>query len=221
MRFFPMNNRILRLIFQFFFPLSSEVRRLEEMSAADYIHALPGAESPRGNIFVLWKYADPLVKTAVWEIKYRKNIRIAERVGEILYAQILGELEDSLIFGKKKRIVLLPIPSSRKKHFEKGYNQTELICEMIKKHDTENIFEYRNDVLLRIKEVLPQTKTGTKKERESNPKNSFGINDKKDTEGKTVVLIDDVVTTGSTLKEAIKVLKENGVKEIRAFVIAH
>lgn len=216
-----MNNAFVWLIFRFFFPVSPEVARLEEMSVADYTRMLPPAESSAGNVSVLWKYSNPLVKAAVWEIKYRKNIRIAEKIGEILCAQILGECEDNLIFGKKKRILLLPIPSSRKKHFEKGYNQTELLCEMIKKYDTENIFEYRNNALLRIKEVLPQTKTQTKKERESNPKNSFGINDKKDTEGKTVVLIDDVVTTGSTLKEAIKVLKENGAKEIRAFVIAH
>ncbi|MDP2704935.1 MAG: phosphoribosyltransferase family protein [Patescibacteria group bacterium] len=212
---------MLRLIFQFFFPIPPQVQKLEEMSVEDYLRVLEPADRNTGNMHVLWKYADTLVKTAVWEIKYARNNCIAEKVGEIAHAHIASECEDSMIFENQKQIVLIPIPSSKSKRFKKGYNQTELLCEMIKKFDKENLFEYRKDVLVRIRETVPQTRTKTRKDREKNPKNSFGVVYSQDVRGKTVVLIDDVMTTGSTLKEATRVLKEAGVGKVKPFVIAH
>src|SRR3989344_5325372 len=101
-----MNNRMLRLILQFFFPVPPQVQKLEEMSIEDYLRVLEPADKSVGNMHVLWKYADTLVKTAVWEIKYAKNNRIAEKVGEIAHAHIASECEDGMIFENQKQIVL-------------------------------------------------------------------------------------------------------------------
>lgn len=219
-----MNNGVLRPIFEifrFFFPTSPEVQRLEEMAVKDYTNTLQAADKNIGNVYALWKYGDPLVKTAVWEIKYGKNNRVGEKVGEILHAHITDILEDNMMFENQKQILLIPIPSFKSKRFKKGYNQTELICKMIKKYDRENILEYRDNVLVRTRETIPQTKIKTKKERERNPKNSFAVIGPENIQGKIVALIDDVMTTGSTLKEASFVLKEAGAREVKPFVIAH
>ncbi len=206
---------------ELFFPSLPEVKKLQEMKVEEYMETFPKAEIGKKNVHVLWKYSHPLVKTAIWEIKYNKNVLIVKRVGEILYAEIMAHLEDYVLFENTRKILLIPIPSSHRRFKERGYNQTELLCEAISSFDNMNLFEYKKNILMRIKETSPQTKTLTKKEREQNPVGSFGIKKPEEVVKRTVVLIDDVLTTGSTLKEAVRVLKKARAKDVFVFTIAH
>ena len=216
-----MFKEILALINELFFPTPPEVRKLQEMKVEEYIDTFPKAETGKKNVQALWKYENPLVKTAVWEIKYSKNTVIANRVGEILYAEIASQFEDYMLFENTRKILLIPVPSSRLRYKERGYNQTELICEALMGFDNAKLFEYKKNILARTKEVAAQTNTLTRKEREQNPIGSFGIKKPEEVAKRTVVLIDDVLTTGSTLREAMKMLKNAGAKNVFAFTVAH
>ncbi len=216
-----MFKEILALINELFFPTPPEVRKLQEMKVEEYIDTFPKAETDKKNVQALWKYENPLVKTAVWEIKYSKNTIIAKRVGEILYAEIASQFEDYMLFENTRKILLIPVPSSRLRYKERGYNQTELICEALMGFDNVKLFEYKKNILIRTKEVAAQTNTLTRKEREQNPIGSFGIKKPEEVAKRTVVLIDDVLTTGSTLREAMKMLKNAGAKNVFAFTVAH
>jgi len=76
-----------------------------------------------------------------------------------------------------------------------------------------------NDILFKIKETLPQVEL-SEKEREENIKGVFIIRNRKKISGKKILLVDDVYTTGSTMKECAQLLKKAGAKEVIGIVIA-
>ncbi|MCM1298747.1 MAG: ComF family protein [Firmicutes bacterium] len=111
--------------------------------------------------------------------------------------------------------VITYIPMSRKDLNHRGYNQTKLIAK-----ELTGISEIRNVPLLKkIKETMEQKKLSAA-DRRKNLKNAFGYNPKEDIRGKTVLIIDDVCTTGSTLSEAARILKKAGAERVIAAAFA-
>jgi competence protein ComFC len=113
---------------------------------------------------------------------------------------------------------LSPVPLFQSKYRERGYNQSHYISEGI--NEILKI-KYMDDLLVRVKNTKTQTHLKIK-ERELNLKNAFQINPecKGEFEKMNVIIIDDVVTTGTTLNEIIKVLRKNGVNKIMSLTLA-
>ena len=116
----------------------------------------------------------------------------------------------------KQSSFLLPIPLHKKRLRERGYNQSEIMAIdlgirlglPIKK--------------LLIRQVKTERQVGkTQKERRENVKGAFSIVEGSGITGKTIFLIDDVVTSGSTMNEAAKLLKRNGAKAVYGLALAH
>jgi len=102
---------------------------------------------------------------------------------------------------------IIPVPLHKRKLGYRGFNQTELLANEIKKELV------LTDILLKTKKTKPQMKL-PKEKRLKNLKNSFLIKNNSKIKNKTILLIDDVKTTGTTLLECKKVLLESGVKEV-------
>ena len=98
----------------------------------------------------------------------------------------------------------------------RGYNQAELIAKEI----SEKLYiPINNKILFRIKNPKRQVKTSTRSERLKNQHNTFKV-----AEGvlnSNIILVDDVTTTGATIKEARDILIKNGAKKVMAITIAH
>ncbi|MBS6005412.1 MAG: ComF family protein [Clostridium baratii] len=134
---------------------------------------------------------------------------------DFLAGEILVDLIKDKLNGIEKDYIITYIPISKKSMRKRGFNQCEYIAKKLSKiHGLKCI-----NTLKKIKETKCQ-KQLTKKERLENIKNSFGVIDKKLIENNRFILIDDVLTTGATIKEGIRVLKENGAKEIKLLTIA-
>ncbi|OHA99819.1 MAG: hypothetical protein A3E93_01150 [Candidatus Zambryskibacteria bacterium RIFCSPHIGHO2_12_FULL_43_12b] len=212
---------ILDKILDFLFPKDEIVIRLEEHAKENSLFYLPSAEETSYSFITsLWSYRDRDVRALVWAIKYRKNKTLAKYVGKVLYENILGELGDKILFENTSRALLLPIPVSRKKLLEKGFNQTEVIASAIKEFDTDNILIFNRDLLKKRKDTVPQAKLPRNK-RLVNLEGAFSVENLGVAADKTIILIDDVTTTGSTLREAKKTLESVGAKKVLAFTIAH
>ena len=136
-----------------------------------------------------------------------------------MYEEIVGLLSDIVLFDSDAKFLLIPIPITNERRGERGYNQSELICRAIIENDTERILLYAPQWLQKIKETPRQSHSQSREERIKNLADSFEANPQ--VEGKYVVLVDDVVTTGSTLSEARKTLLEAGARDVFAFTIAH
>lgn len=111
---------------------------------------------------------------------------------------------------------LLPVPLARKKLAQRGFNQSELLADIIAENGD---FEVIKNAIIRSKNTKSQT-TLNKEDRKSNMLNAFSALKPELIKGKNIILIDDVATTGSTLQELAKTLKKAGAKKIAAFTLA-
>jgi len=111
---------------------------------------------------------------------------------------------------------LVPVPLHPKRKRERGYNQAFILARELAKLKG---LEVMKKNLIRVEYRPPQTLMEFQN-REKNIKDAFALRNGEEIEGKTILLVDDVYTTGATLKECSTVLKRGGAKEIRAVTIA-
>lgn len=219
-------SRMRDLFVNFLFPPSPKVLELETFSAGVLLETLPPAESLKDkHTMALFNYRDPLVKEIIWELKYSGNVRIAEKLGEILHDHIRHELLDLALFESASwrmgKPILMPIPISDKRRFERGWNQSELLIKAVMVHDHEKVFRYLPKQLVRFRHSESQTKTASRSERLENLTNSMKVLNAPSVAGECVIVIDDVTTTGSTFAEARRALRAAGARKILCVAVAH
>lgn len=160
------------------------------------------------GLTVLYQYQDELTRKVIDGIKYDFNKNL---VGETLKSFVF---EMGLSFD-----LVTSIPLYFYRRNWRGFNQAELIARDISK---KNNLEYV-DCVVRTKNTKQQALMKTKKERESNIKGAFCMksNDHVDLRGKRILLVDDVFTSGTNMRECTKVLKNKGALFVWGFVLAH
>ena len=113
--------------------------------------------------------------------------------------------------------IIIPVPMEKMKKIKRGYNQTELITNLLKKYWKD--IEINENLLMKNKDTQTQS-TLRLKERHENVKNAFEIGNKNKLKNKNVILFDDIYTTGATANEISRILKNIGVNKILVFVLA-
>lgn len=183
----------------------------------------PPAERESANwIFPLFDYRHPPIKKSIWLLKYKGKKRLANVFAEILYGRMIEELSELSIMNNFREPILIPIPLSKRRYRERGYNQAELICKKLMEIDEKNNnFSLEKNVLEKIKETEHQANIKERRDRLKNLSDSFAVKNPELIKNKNIILIDDVLTTGATLTEAKKILKNSGARKVIAFTVAH
>ena len=110
----------------------------------------------------------------------------------------------------------IPVSLSKKRRRQRGFSQTNYLTKIVaEKIDV----EYRDDILIKIRETPPQAELKAK-QRRTNLKDAYKVKDGVDLSGKTVLLCDDVKTTGTTLNECTRMLRKAGAKKIYCLTAA-
>ena len=112
--------------------------------------------------------------------------------------------------------IIIPVPMFNKKKRNRGYNQTELITNKISKKLN---IQTSNKILIKIKNTKTQS-TLKEKQRWQNVQNAFGIKNSDLIKNKNIILFDDIITTGATINECAKILKQNGAKKVIIVALA-
>lgn len=173
-------------------------------------------------IFPLYDYRNPIIKKAVWFLKYNGKKRIAHFFANIMYGKIMEELSELSTLENFTDPILIPIPLSKKRQKSRGFNQSLLICEsIIEIHKDENNFLIEKNVLIKPKDGEHQANIKERSKRLENIVGSFSVINPYKIKNRNIILIDDVLTTGATLGEAKKMLKNAGARKVIAFTIAH
>ena len=172
-------------------------------------------------IFSLYDYRHPPIKKALWFFKYKGKKGLARVFVEILYGKIIEELSELSVMENFRKPILIPIPLSKKRYRERGYNQAELICKELIRLDNNVNFKFDNNILIKPKETKHQARMENREERLKNIIGSFAVKNKALIKKRNIILIDDIITTGATLTEARKIFKQAGARKIIAFTIAH
>jgi competence protein ComFC len=213
-------NNLIEKILDFIFPKSELVKEIENMSQEELISRSPKLKLSDSDILSVFEYKDPLIKQAIWEIKYRKNRKITELLAKCLYDELLFCLSEKENFQNFHNPILIPVPISKEKMKIRGFNQCEYIASKLMEFSDTNTFTINNKVLIKTTDTQSQTKKN-RNQRLNNLKDSFAVTDESKVCGKNIILLDDVTTTGATLKEASKTLKKAGARKIFCVTLAH
>ena len=116
----------------------------------------------------------------------------------------------------KKYDIIIPVPISKKRKKERGYNQSALLAREIAKQLN---IGYNDTSLIKIKNITPQSSL-KKEDRIKNVQNVYSVINNEKIKNKSILLIDDIYTTGSTVNECSKKLIEYGANRIGILTIA-
>jgi ComF family protein len=175
-------------------PLNIE-NRVKELTVKDHIDFA----------YAGWEFGDEL-RVAIHSLKYDERAKIGLFLGKEL-GQYLGLNLIQSLDG------LIPVPLHPVKYRERGFNQAEWIAKGLGDNWNQPVW---NNLIKRVKHTESQT-TLNRDERLNNMKTAFQLN--KDVNGKIIGIVDDVLTTGSTISSMANVLKDGGAKQIIALTV--
>ncbi len=211
-------NSLLNFLFSFDEKTTIVNRIVNAIETLPYsIHT---AQKPYPS-FSFFSYETHTTRTLIWQLKYKGNKKVASFFAQRMYDLLCEELSDFELYNNFKDPLLIPIPISKKRKWLRGYNQTELLAKELENIDQSKNFNYLKNVLYKIKDTKSQARLKDKKERQKNLKDSFTVKDISRIKNRNIILLDDVLTTGSTLTEASRVLREAGVRKIIWVTVAH
>lgn len=164
---------------------------------------------PYDQLISIAEYKPPLNKL-IQLFKYKHYDYLAKYLAQIMIDQLL-----SLGCDLSNYNLIIPVPLSRQKLKEREFNQTYLLAETLANYF--NIL-IKDDIIYANKDTASQVNL-TKKERKRNIENKFFINDV-DLKGQRVILLDDIFTTGATIKACAKLLKQAKAETILVLTLA-
>lgn len=202
------------------FPRMEAERLLFLLSKEEAYTTLPRSPAPPvPKCRSIFAYKDDRVSKLIWNIKYKRNTKALDIGSYALYQELKAT----------SPLLLLPIPVSRKRRRERGYNQCELLLDGLKKLDRAKLFQYNYSLLERAVHRDRQT-LKNRAERIEGGRDIFAVNDTalEDLRSKTgnfsnvrTIVVDDVITTGSTMKSALETLERAGFKQVNGLSLAH
>ncbi|AMD95985.1 amidophosphoribosyltransferase [Leptotrichia sp. oral taxon 847] len=145
------------------------------------------------NIYYLWDYDDKF-KKLIYEYKYNRKKILAKFISESI------KKEFYFILKKEKIDIIVSVPVSKKRKSERGYNQVDEIL---------NYLEIKYCQIKRTKNTKKMASILDEQKRMKNIKGAFEISDNIDFGNKNILIVDDIVTTGATLKEIKKEILQN------------
>jgi len=150
------------------------------------------------------------VKRCICLFKYDGKAQLANPLGKLMCDFAVTNI------GADKIDMIVPVPLHHVKLRERQFNQSELLAAHLARKMNKSVVK---DKVKRIKYTAPQTKLN-RDQRIRNVRGAFLVRKNADFKEKTVLLVDDVLTTGATLHECAKALKEAGAKKVVALALA-
>ncbi|MEK7192511.1 MAG: hypothetical protein AAB682_00020 [Patescibacteria group bacterium] len=178
-----------------------------------------------GNILSLFSYRDPLVRQLILSFKYRNNPRLGEILGSLLsdnFGEAIYEMAP-LEVSNERKLLVVSIPQNKSKTNTRGYNQSSLLAMSLSKA-MPDIFEAGVSVLYKAKDTPRQATIKDRVARFENISEAFVVPEKeigKVIHSPDILVVDDVFTTGATLREAERALYIAGAKTVHHIVLAH
>lgn len=166
--------------------------------------------SVRNNFDVLvcaYKYSG-IIRNKILAYKFRNKKYLYRTLSERL-AELLNDYILDIDF-------IIPVPIHFFRYFKRGYNQSTLIANFISEKLSKKVY---NNILKKKRNTKPQS-TLTSKRRHENAKNAYVVYNSDVLKNKTILLIDDIYTTGATVDECSRILKMAGAKRVIVGTIA-
>jgi ComF family protein len=154
-------------------------------------------------------YSGP-IRSLVRQLKYHGATVTQELITQLIQVYLQHE---SLYLSPA---IIIPIPLHPQAQNQRGFNQALIIAQALANQLN---YPLLSDTLKRTKNTISQTHL-TKQQRQTNMQAVFALNTSENIKGASFIVVDDVFTTGATLREAAKVLKRAGAKQVFGFTLA-
>lgn len=161
-------------------------------------------------VIVATHYHERVIRDLIYQLKYEYVERVALVLGELLFAY--GD--ENKLWEKYSGFTLVPVPLHQRRFFERGFNQSELITLVLSRLLD---FPCHATYLRRVRYTTSQVNLSCEA-RQENVSSSFEAS--LEVSKKDIILVDDVFTTGATLREGARALKARGANRIVALVVA-
>ena len=159
--------------------------------------------------FSAFIYEEPIC-SLILALKYNNHGQVAKFIAPYMAGAILRE------GAVDKDTILIPVPLCKKRYKRRGYNQAELLAREVAIYIGCSVDK---NILERIK-VTSVQKNMNVKQRQENLDGAFAVNNCANVQCNNFILVDDVFTSGSTVNECAKALKEAGAGQVDALVCA-
>lgn len=146
---------------------------------------------------------------AIYRYKYKDRVEYAGYFG----LEMASRVREA--FGSTHFDMLIPVPLSRDRLRERGYNQAQRLCLVM---GAQLGIPVRDDILMRSADTAPM-KNMTARERQKTLKNAFFVYGN-DVKLKSIMLVDDIYTTGSTIDSCTRVLRAAGARHVSFCTLA-
>ena len=166
-------------------------------------------------------FTNALVRTAIHATKYHGHVRASSLLGQALAPFLAESLADLRMTGRFTTPLLIPMPIHTRRLRERGYNQSERIAKALIDELQDTQTSLAMNILLRIKNTKRQARKTNRNTRMSAVRGAFSVKKDTDVRNMDIILLDDVITTGATMREARDTLIHAGVREVLCVACAH
>ncbi len=182
------------------------------------IHQAP--EPEQRHIYSLFDYHSKKGKSLIYAIKSKRDYIRDVLVAKELAYLIQDFLSEQSMYAYFLHPIIINIPLHKTQKIKRGFNQTDIIARVFAK-DIQG--QYRKNILIKNRATRKQALLSSKKERQDNVRGCFTVRDTnyRDIYQKDIIIIDDLITTGSTINECRNLLLRHGARNVIAITIAH
>jgi len=160
---------------------------------------------------------DGALRGMIHLLKYEAMLPAADSLSALLAPTV-----EALVAKCESPVLLVPVPLYKSKQRQREFNQSELIARAALKRLPKEIsakLELADSVLLRQRNTRSQTGL-TRHQRRENMRGAFVVSDAAKVTGRDIILVDDVLTTGTTAAECARVLRRAGAKKVYVATVA-
>lgn len=178
---------------------------------------------PYAHTTTFVSYKDPAIREIIRTAKYHSSPEVLDIFAESFSEYIYDVYSEFILTHKKTDILLIPVPISQKRKRERGYNQSYILAEFITNFlkKTYSIHSFvKDDLVIRIKDIQ-LAHLHSKNDRLESIQGAFKVAHTSQKNEALVFIIDDVVTTGATTSELMKVLSKAGMHKVEILAAAH
>lgn len=149
-------------------------------------------------------------QSVIFALKYGSRTDIGNTLGEILYDRMVSEYGEDVLAGRYDLVT--PVPTHRDKQAVRGYNHADLMGKSFAKRAG---LRYDPEVVIRTRPTLPMKGLGPEA-RIANIQGAFGVRARRLPliSGARILLVDDIFTTGATIDEIARILKDAGASRV-------
>lgn len=194
----------------------------QKLLCRDCLNTLPRPENDLPDyIQALYEYRNSTVKKLLTDAKYRKRFAGLKVFGRVMADAVIDISSEYTELNNYSKIILIPVPISKNRYRVRGFNQAEILTKEILTNLKDPIYFLGKNIVIKTKDPVPQASIKNRNERLNSPINTFKVINPEILSGALCIVIDDITTTGGTIKEMRRNLLDSGALDVIGLTIAH